>query len=118
MQTVSIHFPKAGSGQIAAAQLLGIAFILLHLVPVFIKVLQCAITGTSGYMCVLKEAGKKLNHLDHGAPNTLSKGFFGTLQVFVYFNFLMTFYCALDTCLPITVKQSKHQYLCHCTAVS
>lgn len=56
MQTVSIHFPKAGLGQIATAQLLGFVFILLHLVPVFIKVLQCAITGTSGYMRVLKVA--------------------------------------------------------------
>lgn len=112
MQTVSIHFPKAGLGQIAAAQLLGFVFILLHLVPVFIKVLQCAITGTSGYMCVLKEA-------DHGVLNTLTKRFLGTLQVFVYLKFFfMNFYSALDTCLPITVKQSKHQYLCHCTAVS
>lgn len=111
MQTVSIHFPKAGLGQIAAAQLLGFVFILLHLVPVFIKVLQCAITGTSGYMCVLKEA-------DHDVLNTLTKQFLGTLQVFVYFNFFMNFYCALDMCLPITVKQSKHQYLRHCTAVS
>lgn len=84
MQTVSIHFPKAGLGQIAAAQLLGFVFILLHLVPVFIKVLQCAITGTSGYMCVLKEA-------DHGVLNTLTKRFLGTLQVFVYFNFLNEF---------------------------
>lgn len=75
MQTVSIHFPKAGLGQIAAAQLLGFVFILLHLVPVFIKVLQCTITGTSGYMRVLKEA-------DHGVLNTLTKQFLGTLQGF------------------------------------